>query len=127
MPQHSNIADRKYRIMANAASSETCRKCAECCRHNSFVELSQHDVNVLEEFTGLHFAEFTNPKGEAVEGYFLKFNENGDCIFLNGDSGHYSCSVYEARAEVCRDYPSRPTQNEVCDANRKMCLSGHAG
>ncbi len=105
--------------MENAASSEICKKCAECCRHYSFVEISQHDINALEEFTGLHFEVFANPKGKPVEGYFLKFKENGDCLFLNEDNGHYSCGVYEARSEVCRNYPSKPAQNEVCDANRK--------
>ncbi len=113
--------------MENTISSETCKNCAECCKHYSFVELSQIEINALEKFTGLPFEVFTNPKGKAVGEYFLKFKENGDCYFLNTKNSNYSCGVYEARAGVCRNYPSEPSQNEVCDANRKICLSNNSG
>jgi Fe-S-cluster containining protein len=113
--------------MENTISSEICKNCAECCKHYSFVELSQIEINALEKFTGLPFEVFTNPKGEAVGEYFLKFKENGDCYFLNTNNSNYSCEVYEARTGVCRNYPSEPSQNEVCDANRKICLSNNSG
>jgi uncharacterized protein len=113
--------------MENTISSETCKSCAECCKHYSFVELSQIEINALEKLTGLPFEVFTNPKGKAVEEYFLKFKENGDCYFLNANNGNYSCSVYEARAGICVNYPSGPIQNETCDANRKICLSNNSG
>ena len=113
--------------MENAISSETCKNCAECCKHYSFVELSQTEINALEKFTGLPSEVFTNSKGKAVEEYFLKFKENGDCYFLNTKNRNYSCDVYEARGGICRNYPSEPSQNEVCDANRKICLSHNSG
>ena len=113
--------------MENTTLSEICKICAECCKHYSFVELSQNEINALEKFTGLRFDVFTNPKGKAVEEYFIKFKENGDCFFLNESNGNYSCGVYEARSGICRNYPSKPSQNEVCDANRKKCLSNNSG
>ena len=113
--------------MENAISSETCKNCAECCKHYSFVELSQIEINALEKFTGLSFEVFTNPKGKAVEEYFLKFKENGDCYFLNTKKNNYSCEVYEARAGICRNYPSDPCQDEACSAKRKRCLSHNSG
>ncbi len=113
--------------MNNNISSETCKNCAECCKHYSFVELSQIEIKVLEKHTGLPFDVFTNPKGKAVEEYFLKFKENGDCYFLNSNDGNYSCGVYEARAGICRKYPSDPNQNEACNANREICLSNNSG
>ena len=100
--------------MENAISSETCKNCAECCKHYSFVELSQAEINALEKFTGLSFEVFTNPKGKAVEEYFLKFKENGYCFFLNENNGKYSCGVYEYRPEICRSFPSKPIQKESC-------------
>ena len=67
--------------------------------------------------------DFINQKGEAVEEYFLKFKENGDCFFLNKKDGSYFCAVYEARPEICKKYPSRPRQKETCEANMEKSLS----
>ena len=106
--------------MGNIILSEICKKCAECCKNYPFVELSQNEIYELRKLTGLPFDVFTIQKGEAVEEYCLQFKENGDCFFLNENNGDYSCGVYEARSEICRNYPSKPSQNEVCDANRKM-------
>ncbi len=113
--------------METITSSEICRNCAECCKHYSFIEVSQVEIDALEKFTGLRFDVFTDPKGKAAEGYILKFKENGDCYFLNVNNGIHSCGVYEARLAICRNYPSEPSQHEVCDANKKECLSNNSG
>ncbi|MBA4367567.1 MAG: hypothetical protein C0403_08000 [Desulfobacterium sp.] len=113
--------------MENKISSEICQKCAECCKNFPFVELSQNEIYKLEKHTGLPFDMFTNPKGKAVEEYFLQFKENGYCFFLNENNGDYSCGVYEARSAICRNYPSKPNQNEVCNANQKKILRNHSG
>jgi Fe-S-cluster containining protein len=105
--------------MENPISSEICRKCGECCRNFPFVELSQTEIDEIEMVTGLPFDVFANKKGKAVEEYFLQFKENGDCFFLNETNGLYSCGVYETRSAICRNYPSKPRQHEVCAANRK--------
>lgn len=104
--------------MKNNISMEICKICAECCKDSPFVELSKNEINSLELSTGLPFRVFINSKGKADEGYFLQFKENGDCIFLNENNGSYSCDVYEARPEICKNYPSTPRQQEVCDLNR---------
>ncbi|MBN1224174.1 MAG: YkgJ family cysteine cluster protein [Candidatus Aminicenantes bacterium] len=103
-------------------SSEICRKCAECCKNYPYIRLSQNEVRELENLTGLTFVLFAIPKSEGVEEYFMQFKENGDCFFLNENNGDYSCSAYEARSEICRKYPSTPSENQVCEANRKMIL-----
>ncbi|PKN33949.1 MAG: hypothetical protein CVU61_10940 [Deltaproteobacteria bacterium HGW-Deltaproteobacteria-19] len=113
--------------MDNIILSETCRKCALCCKDYPFVELSQNEMYELEKLTGLSFDVFTNRKSEAVEEYFLQFLENGDCFFLNENNGDYSCRVYEARPRICRNYPSKPSQNEVCASNREMILRKNSG
>ena len=112
--------------MENTISSDICRKCAECCKHYPFVELSQNEICALEELTGLSPDAFTNPKDEGAEEYFLKFKENGDCFFLIQNSGGYSCGAYEARSKICRNYPSNPSQDEVCDANIEIILLNSA-
>lgn len=104
--------------METTTLSKMCKKCAKCCRRYSFVALSQNDIDAIEKFTGLHFDVFTNPKGKASEGYFLKFNKNGDCFFLDKHNDNYSCRVYETRSQICKNYPSNPSQHETCNANR---------
>jgi len=113
--------------MENIISTEISRQCAECCKNYPFVELSKNEVNLLEQMTGLHCDVFTYPKGKVVEEYFLQFQENGDCFFLNENNGSYSCAVYEARPGVCQNYPSTPGQKKLCDANREKLLSNKFG
>jgi Fe-S-cluster containining protein len=108
--------DKKH--LTITMTGKICRECAKCCRHFAFAKLSQPEIEALEDFTGLHSNMFANPIGTEGEGRFLKFRENGDCIFLNRDDGTYSCVVYEARSQVCRDYPSNQEQNETCYMNR---------
>ncbi len=109
--------------MKNIISAEICRKCGACCKNYPFVELSKNDINVLEEQTALNFDLFTNQKGREGEEYFLQFQENGDCFFLQGNDGSYFCGVYEARPGICKKYPSEPLQKKVCDAHMVKCLS----
>ena len=113
--------------MENIITSEICIKCAECCKNYPFVELSQHEIFGLEKMTGLPPDAFTNQKGGAVQEYFLAFKENGDCIFLNENKGDYSCDVYEARSAICRNYPAKQRQNEVCNSNRKSIPRKNCG
>ena len=109
----------RFSAVENTITSEICIRCAECCKNYPFVELSQHEIFELEKMTGLPSADFSNQKGRVVEEYFLDFKENGDCIFLNENNSEYSCGVYEARSVICRKYPAKKSQNDVCDSNRK--------
>lgn len=108
--------------MKSIISSDICQKCGECCKNYPFVELSPDEVHELEKLTRLPLDVFTDRKDEAVEEYFLTFNENGDCYFLKESGDGYSCGVYEARSSICRSYPSEPSQNRVCHANREKVL-----
>jgi Fe-S-cluster containining protein len=73
----------------------------------------------------MHPDVFTNQKREIVEEYFLQFQKNGYCFFLSDKNGSFSCSVYEARPEICRNYPSKPIQQSACDSNRNNFLLNH--
>ena len=93
---------------------EMCTQCAECCKNYPFVELSEYEIDLLEQVTGLSFDLFTNPKRKVIEEYFLQFKENGHCVFLEKSNDKYSCSVYESRPAICRKFPSKPIQKEAC-------------
>jgi Fe-S-cluster containining protein len=106
--------------MKNAITSAICQKCGECCRNYPFVKLSLHEIHDLEKLTGLPFDAFSGRIDEAGEDYYLDFKENGDCFFLKEENGDFSCSVYESRSEMCKNYPSKPSQNDVCNSNLEM-------
>ena len=107
--------------------TEICRKCAECCKNHPFVDLSNNEITLLEKASGLQRDVFTNQKGNDPEEYFLQFKENGFCFFLNEINGSFSCGVYEARPEICQNYPSKPTQKDLCDANMAKILGNLHG
>jgi len=102
----------------NESPMHVCNGCGSCCKNFAYVRLSKDDVKRLEAFTGLNAKTFSNNSGETGEKRFMKFCENGDCIFLDRKNGIYSCSVYEARSATCRNYPVTDIQKETCRANR---------
>lgn len=113
--------------MENGILTELCKNCAECCKNHPFVDLSETEIHSLKQLTGLHSDVFTIKKGKIVEEYFLQFQENGDCFFLNKNNGIFSCEVYEARPGICKNYPSKPTQKDFCAANSDKFLRNTCG
>ena len=109
--------------MESIVLTEICKKCAECCKNHPFVDLSKNEITSLEKLTGIHPDVFTIPKGKIVEEYFLQFKNNGYCFFLCENNGSFSCGVYEARPEVCKNYPSKPIQKSACDSNINKFMS----
>jgi Fe-S-cluster containining protein len=106
---------RNYYVMNDIRPTERCRKCAQCCKKFPFVELSEAEITLLEQATGLLSDVFTNRKRKIIEEYFLKFRENGYCYFLDEKNGTYTCRVYECRPDICRTFPSTPIQKKACD------------
>ncbi|MFZ5571488.1 MAG: YkgJ family cysteine cluster protein [Thermodesulfobacteriota bacterium] len=96
------------------STAHVCDNCGSCCRNFAYILLAQADIKALENFTGLTAEEFTENIDKTGEKRFMKFQENGDCIFLKIKDGSYSCSIYEARSLTCREYPSTDIQIETC-------------
>jgi Fe-S-cluster containining protein len=109
--------------MENLISNEICRRCGECCKNFPYIDLTDVEIDVLEGATTLPPEVFTYPKGEAAEGHFMQFQANGDCYFLDGTAGCYSCGVYQTRPGICKSYPSEPKQEEACWKHREKSLS----
>jgi uncharacterized protein len=76
---------------------------------------------VLREATGLHPDVFADTKRTDPEERFLRFEENGDCVFLDVAPEAHACRVYAARPAVCRDYPATAPQTEACAAHSERC------
>ncbi|NDY73355.1 hypothetical protein DO021_12520 [Desulfobacter hydrogenophilus] len=121
-PQINLLAQKKCILLkiekrTKGSTTHVCTGCGSCCRNFAYIRLSQDDINSLENFTGLASEEFTENIDKAAKNRFMKFQKNGDCIFLNIIDGSYSCSVYEARPMTCRNYPSTDIQRETCRIN----------
>jgi Fe-S-cluster containining protein len=97
--------------------SDICKKCAACCKRYPFIEVSQKEIFSLKEATGVHPDLFTNRKDDEKDEYFLQFKENGFCYFLAEQDNAFYCSAYAARPGICKNFPSNPLQQEVCDIN----------
>jgi len=79
--------------------------------------VSQDEIEEIESFTGLASVEFSNSSDRNGEKSFMKFKENGDCVFLNMTDGTYTCRAYEARSNTCRGYPANDIQDTTCRMN----------
>jgi Fe-S-cluster containining protein len=109
--------------MTTPVDTRTCQACGECCRRFPYIEVSQADIDELVRYTGLRPDAFVNAKGETPEVHFLRFRENGDCVFLDEDDGRLSCRVYEARPGICRTYPADSAQDERCEVNQRLSVA----
>ncbi|MBN2232696.1 MAG: YkgJ family cysteine cluster protein [Deltaproteobacteria bacterium] len=109
---------RRGNHIINLSAAHVCSGCGSCCRNFAFIRLFQDDIEAIASFTGLNADEFTGNIDKAGERRFMKFQENGDCIFLNNIHGAYRCSIYEARSAICRSYPATENQRKTCRANR---------
>ena len=105
------------RKAAERASAHTCINCGTCCRDFAYIQLSQSEIEEIESFTGLAAEEFTNSGERDGEKRFMKFRENGDCVFLDKKDGSYICRAYEARCNLCRGYPGNDIQEATCRMN----------
>ncbi|WP_419660043.1 conserved uncharacterized protein, UPF0153 [Desulfosarcina variabilis str. Montpellier] len=97
----------------------SCITCAECCKNYPYISLSQSEVILIAKCTTLNVDQFAESKEKEAGSYFLKFNKNGDCYFLEYDNGTYCCQIYEIRPYICRNYPDTTIQKEYCKGKIK--------
>lgn len=102
MKRH-NFHERRFRRIAEEFEAEAdCQSCANCCR-KSTVRLTERDLERLEKALRLKrdrvISDYTLPSGE--EGLILRRDDERGCVFLDGNF----CLIYEARPDICRDYP----------------------
>ena len=98
------------------ASTHRCISCGTCCRDFPYIQLSQDEIEAIESFTGLAPEAFSNDERNGGR-RFMKFKEDGDCVFLDLTEGAYTCRVYEARPGICSGYPTNEIQDRTCRKN----------
>ena len=90
-----------------------CTRCPAYCCSYPLIEIGKRDIARLAKHFGLAYeqAEDRFTKYDAGEKVRALRHRNDDvfdtvCVFL--DAKARSCTVYEARPGVCRDYPDSP-------------------
>lgn len=78
-----------------------CLACGACCLHGGGVLLLAQDVARLAAHLGLTEDEVRIRYTSDGERLRTKGRDDPSCVFLEGKR----CTVYEARPQVCRDYP----------------------
>lgn len=78
-----------------------CMTCAACCIDND-VELSTEDVQRLTDAGLAHAAKPPYAKGRDGKLVLVLQKQNKRCSLLSGDG---LCGVYEARPEMCSEFP----------------------
>jgi Fe-S-cluster containining protein len=106
--------------MEEVSSTPVCNSCGACCRNFPFVKVLQSDIDRLEASTGLNSRSFSNIDEIDSNKIFMKFSEEGDCVFLKKVEGSYVCGAYEARPSICRAYPANSAEKTGCRISSKQ-------
>lgn len=88
----------------------TCKRCAKCCL--LVVRLTKEDIARMQKAGCRDFVQMR--KGVS----YLK-QINGVCPYLSLSQGESSCSIYDARPEICRDFPAVKVWG--CKGNDPRC------
>ncbi|MBI2651074.1 YkgJ family cysteine cluster protein [Candidatus Woesearchaeota archaeon] len=79
------------------------RYCGECCK-KLIVQVSKKEIGKIAAL-GHKKEEFAAADLIDSKKFVLKKNHDG-CVFLKKHKdGKYSCSIYENRPKICRQYP----------------------
>jgi len=89
-----------------------CNKyCGECCKKLS-VMVSKEDIKNITKL-GYEKEDFLDKDLLSINKSMLKRDKNG-CVFLKKHKdGKYSCTIYENRPKICRQYPFFGKNNKV--------------
>lgn len=96
--------------MKQSPETFSCNRCAYSCMQ--LVLLSDADIERIEKHTGLEEGEFVDV--DDIGRKWLKM-DGKYCSFLSWDRGVATCSIHEARPEVCRKYPFFEDGVAECD------------
>lgn len=102
MKRHNFHEKRFRRIVEDIENDIDCQTCANCCR-KSTVRLNERDIERLAKALRIKptqvIKDYTLPTGD--EGLIIRRDDEHGCVFLDGTL----CSIYNARPDICRDYP----------------------
>jgi len=83
----------------------TCLRCAECCSWRGYVYVTSKEVERMAVHLGIGIYDFTERYTRLSDDRLrlsLKEKENGECVFLDGNT----CRVYPVRPKQCAEFPT---------------------
>ncbi len=104
-------------ITKRAWRSVACMACGICC-HSSLVPISTEEVLALHNRVGSDITfdtfikDFTQEGDKTIDNLTIETGRHGGCcMFLEKLPGHFSCTIWEKRPEVCRGFFCWPMVN----------------
>lgn len=104
------MSTSKLRTRDNVTRRYNCLKCPGFCCSYPIIPIKKRDIARLAKHFGLDFEtaqkRFTKPKGK--ENLLRRHDDpifGKICRFFDTDARR--CTVYEARPDVCREYPAK--------------------
>jgi len=105
--------------------NSTCHRCGTCCQLDMTAYVSRDDIGRWEK-EGRHDilahvrdygvtwsdTEFVNRFGSNIKTCLMS------CVYLEWDGSTASCSIYETRTKVCRNYV--PGSSELCPQHHRQ-------
>lgn len=124
-PQPENWEKRSSGVWRNiirnglsvmSISTTTCKRCGKCCLTNFIAYVTEEDLSrwrrenrqdILSIIDQDHLIWVGDHMISADDGHYAM-----GCPFLVPEQNHWSCSIYETRPGVCRNY--EPGSSELC-------------
>ncbi len=109
------------RLTCEELKGFVCRGCGDCCRGEGFVSVTLEEMRRMSALLNISEEEFLEHYAfrSAFGDYWLKEQENRDCIFLRNNR----CLVHEAKPAQCRNFPytwSNEDSSTVCPALKQL-------
>lgn len=91
-------------------STFDCRRCGACCRGQIGVdaqglETDEDEVAKLLDLENTRHELQHHAPGKIRVAYgVMRLKDNGDCIALKEDHGIWTCTIYDHRPTICREF-----------------------
>ncbi|MCX7981385.1 MAG: YkgJ family cysteine cluster protein [Syntrophales bacterium] len=93
-----------------------CLRCGKCCFVNMIAYAREEDYNRWRRESRDDIIKIIESKRYLWAGDRIVSSESGDfshlCPFLQNDGTLFSCTIYDTRPRICRDYI--PGSSEIC-------------
>ena len=100
----------------NSKTTMECQRCGKCCLANALSFITDEDLARWKHQGREDILHIIENSHAVWAGDHLISSEDGrylhGCPFLKWEDDHYTCTIYETRPQVCRDY--QPGSSLIC-------------
>jgi len=106
----------RYRGEVKPPGTVPCKRCGKCCLADMIAYVMQEDLDRWDSEGRQDILHIIENERAVWVGDHLISSCNGryihGCPFLKWEGDLYTCTIYETRPMVCRDY--EPASSELC-------------